>query len=160
MLSVSPLHRRWVGWSCNWNKLPFTGTLSVFVCCIVSFSCWFPNIYMFVYVYCMFIYICVYVRVYIYMHIYGRICGWIYIYIYIYSEQQESFSLTLIGEPIQRQFWQWVWLMRDVTSLKRHFSLDGPIARMVLAMYELISHIMVVDVQSKDFMFGKLYISI
>ena len=111
---------------------------------------------MFVYVYCMFIYMCICTCVYIYAYI------WAYMWmdICIYSEQQESFSLTLIGEPIQRQFWQWVRLMRDVTSLKRHFSLDGPIARMVLAIYDLISHIMVVDVQSKDFMFGKLYISI
>ena len=114
------------------------------------------------------LYICVYVRVYIYAYIWAYMWMdiyiykymYVYIYIYIYSEQQESFNLTLIGEPIQRQFWQWVRLMRDVTSLKRHFSLDGPIARMVLAIYDLISHIMVVDVQSKDFMFGKLYISI
>ena len=50
--------------------------------------------------------------------------------------------------------------MRDVTSLKRHFSLDGPIARMVLAINDLISQILAVDVQSKDLMFGKLYTSI
>ena len=111
-------------------------------------------LYVYIYVY---MYVCIYIYAYIWAYMWME---YICIYIYIYSEQQESFSLTLIGEPIQRQFWQWVRLMRDVTSLKRHFSLDGPIARMVLAIYDLISQIMVVDVQSKDFMFGKLYISI
>ena len=75
MLSVSPLHQRGVGWSCKRKKLSFIGTLSVFVCCIVSFSCWFPNIYICVYV-------CIYISV--YMYIYGCICD-IYIYYPLYT---------------------------------------------------------------------------